>query len=114
MADLTPHEFARAVQIACHRSALVVSYNVQILDDIVVKIRAQLTTDAFIDIFYNADSGKCAYALINQGERLYGADNAFIGWHLHPFENPAQHIPSEAVTFAEFLGSVEERFSADQ
>lgn len=71
MADLTPHEFARAVQNACHHSALVVSYDVRILDDVVVKIR-------------------------------------------HPFDHPTQHVPNEAVTFAEFLGIVEKRFSDDQ
>jgi hypothetical protein len=114
MADLTPYEFARAVQDACHHSALVVSYDVQILDDVVVKIRAHLSIDAYIDVFYNADSGKCAYALISQRERLYGADNAFIGWHLHPFDNHAQHIASKAITFAEFLSTVEDRFLDDR
>lgn len=111
MADLSAFEFARAVQDACHRSELVVSYEVQILDDIVTKMRIALTVTAFIDLFYNAETGKCAYALIENNRRIFGVDNAFVGWHIHPFDDPERHIPCEAVSFAEFLGKVEAQLS---
>lgn len=109
MARLTAFEFARTVQDICHHSKLVVSYDVQLLDDIVVKMRITLTAAAFIDLFYNADTGKCAYALIENNHRIFGADNAFIGWHIHPFDDPEQHIPCEEVSFSEFLHKVETR-----
>ena len=109
MAGLTAFEFARAVQDTCHHSKLVVSYEVQLLDDIVVKMRIALTAAAFIDLFYNADTGKCAYALIENNRRIFGADNAFIGWHIHPFDDPEQHIPCEEMSFPEFLHRVEDR-----
>ena len=112
MAGLTAFEFARTVQDTCHHSKLVVSYEVQLLDDIVVKMRIALTITAFIDLFYNADTGKCAYALIENNRRIFGADNAFIGWHIHPFDKPDQHIPSEGVSFSEFLHRVEVRYVA--
>lgn len=108
MARLNAYEFARAIQDDCTRSDLVVSYEIQILDDTVVKVRVILVVNAFIDVFYNADSGKCSYALIEAGARVFGVDNAFIGWHIHPFDNPGQHVSSTEVSFAEFLNSVEE------
>lgn len=108
MARVSPFQFARAVQSACDRSSLVASYDVRILDDTVVKIRAALTYDAFIDVFYNADTGKCSYALVEKAARVFGADNAFIGWHVHPFEDPSQHVPSSEVSFDDFLSSVEQ------
>jgi hypothetical protein len=86
---------------------LVLTYDVRILDDTVVKIRVELTYGAFIDVFYNTDSGKCSYALVEEGVRVYGADNAFIGWHIHPFHDPQDHIRSPEVSFAQFLAAVE-------
>ena len=110
MARLNAIEFARSVQNACHESAHVLSYNVQILDDTVVKIRVVISGEAFVEVFYNADSGKCSYALIQQNRRIFGADNAFIGWHLHPFGNPEQHDVCTEISFEEFLRMVEETF----
>ena len=109
VAHLKALDFARTVQEVCHHAALVLSYDVQILDDLVVKMRVTLVEAGFIDVFYNADSGKCAYALIREGNRVFGADNAFIGWHIHPFDAPEQHVISAEVSFAEFLRAVEER-----
>lgn len=113
MADLNTFEFARSIQDQCDRAKFVVSYDTQIQDNTIVKIRAFLTFDAFIDVFYNADTGKCSYALINQGIRVFGADNAFVGWHVHPFDAPAQHIPSSEISFSEFLERIEKQY-ADQ
>ena len=113
MARLRASEFARAIQNDCHQSSLVVSYEVQILDDTVVKIRVILAPDAFIAVFYNDDSGKCSYALIEHGVRVFGADNAFSSWHIHPFNNPEQHVPSPEVTFADFLSATEEHIQGN-
>ena len=111
MAHISAFEFARTVQDICDRSDLVVSYNVRILDDTVSKIRVALTYEAFIDVFYNSDTGKCSYALVEESTRVFGADNAFIGWHIHPFDNPNQHVPSSEVPFEKFLKTVEEHIA---
>lgn len=107
MAQLNAFEFARSVQNECDQSDLIASYDVQILDDTVVKIRAILTDATFIDVFYNADTRKCSYTLIKNKKRVFGADNSFIGWHLHPFENPSNHQLSRELSFAEFLSHIE-------
>jgi len=48
--------------------------------------------------------------LIQENKRIYGADNAKIGWHYHPFADPRQHINCESMTFAAFLQAVEDYF----
>lgn len=73
------------------------------------------TTDAAflreLEAYYNEQTDTAAYALVQNGIRTFGADNA-TGWHYHPFENPALHIPLKTeMKFAEFLGEVERRLS---
>lgn len=114
MAPLNAFEFTRTIQYDCDQSALVVSYDVRILDNTVVKIRVILSFGAFVDVFYNADTGKCSFALIDKGARVYGADNAFIGWHIHPYGDPEQHVPSSEVPFEDFLNTIEKQQGSKQ
>jgi hypothetical protein len=111
MACLSAIEFARSLQDICNQSDIVTTYDVNILDDTVVKIRIVLIYEAFVDAFYNANTGSCSYALIEEDARIFGVDNAFIGWHIHPFDDPSQHMSSSEVSFAEFLEIVGEHFS---
>ena len=72
-----------------------------------IKLRVYLTFAGYIDIFYNRETDRVAFALIQQGNRVYGADNTG-GWHLHPFNDPSQHIPlSTAMSFADFVKEIE-------
>ncbi len=48
-------------------------------------------------------------SLIEASSRVFGADNAFAGWHIHPFDSPNQHVPSSEVSFEKFLKTIEER-----
>ena len=64
--------------------------------------------ETFINAFYNLATGKTAFALIQTNQRIYGADNAKIGWHYHPFANPRQHIDCSPMTFTAFLQAVED------
>jgi hypothetical protein len=66
----------------------------------------------FISIFCNVTTGKTAFALVKGARRLYGVDNAKMGWHRHPFDDPDQHISCAAISFEEFLAEVETHFSA--
>jgi len=108
MAGLRLSEFVETVRLACDRSDLVTGYNVRILDNVTVKIRVLLRVKAFIDVYFNPENGNCSFALIKGGKRIYGADNAFIGWHLHPFGSPDQHVPCPELSFDDFLLTVEE------
>ena len=108
MADLRLSEFVETVRLACDRSDLVTGYNVRILDNVTVKIRVPLRVKAFIDVYFNPENGNCSFALIKGGKRIYGADNAFVGWHLHPFAAPDQHLSCLELSFGDFLHTVEE------
>ena len=105
---MTLSHFIEALRGACDRSNLVVSYDIRVLDNIVLKTRILLTIEAFIDVYYNPANDTCSYTLIQGGQRIYGADNAFIGWHIHPFENPEEQRLREGVPFDEFLKTVEQ------
>ena len=105
---MTLSHFIETLRGACDRSNLVISYDIRVLDNAVLKTRITLAIDAFIDVYYNPVNGTCSYTLIEGGPRIYGADNAFIGWHIHPFENPDEHRLCEEVPFDEFLKTVEQ------
>lgn len=75
-----------------------------------ISIRVPLTVGNFIDIFYNRQSDRIAYALIESGNRIFGADNTG-GWHIHPFDDPANYLPlASAMTFAEFIKEIEQHY----
>lgn len=75
-----------------------------------IKIRIQTTVGDYIDVFYNEQTGTTAYALIDQGQRIFGADNTG-GWHYHPFHDPTRHDPlANAMTFAEFITRIEQHY----
>jgi len=113
MDRVSPIEFARNIQEVCDQFQLIAAYDVRILDDTVVKVRVFLIPEMFIDVFYNEDTGKKSYALINKGCRIFGADNAFIGWHLHPFDNPDEHIPSSEISFIDFMETVKKHLTPE-
>jgi hypothetical protein len=113
LADLTPHElFGRIVEV-CTTSTLVSAYTLRTLDLDVLSLRVHLVDDSFIEVFFNVTTEKTAFALIVGQDRVYGKDNAKLGWHMHPFDNPGAHYPCEPVSFEEFLADVERlRFSS--
>jgi hypothetical protein len=110
---MTLAEFIEKLQEACNRSGLVASYDLRVLDNTVLKARITLASEAFIDVYYNPTNGAISYTLVQAGQRIYGADNAFIGWHIHPFENPLEHRSCKELPFHEFLEAVELWVSQD-
>ena len=98
MAAVTTEQLLSELQQVCYRSALVDH----------VETRVHLTrAETFINVFYNVATDKTAFALVESGQRIYGADNAKMGWHEHPFRNPARHEPCSPIEFKEFLARVE-------
>jgi hypothetical protein len=77
-----------------------------------VNIRIPVPGNLFIDAFCNEITGRAAYALIEDAQRIFGADNTGGGWHLHPFDAPEDHeaLP-ESMSFAEFIRRVEARLT---
>jgi hypothetical protein len=72
-----------------------------------INLRIYLTVDGYIDVFYNQESDRVAYALIQENQRIYGVDNTG-GWHVHPFADPAAHLPLvSALFFGDFVKEIE-------
>ncbi|MHB0878150.1 MAG: hypothetical protein ACYC5O_19110 [Anaerolineae bacterium] len=72
-----------------------------------ISLRVNVSSQGFIDAFYNEHTGTTAYALVVDGRRAFGADNTG-GWHVHPFSAPDQHCPLDGpLSFADFVAEVE-------
>jgi len=107
---MTTIELLQRLVVACQRCDLVESYAIQEMDEDILSTRVSLSDGSFISVFYNVATAKVAFALIKE-KRLYGKDNAKMGWHVHPFDDPEGHYPCEPVDFEGFLKEVERHFS---
>ena len=105
---MTTDDLLRQLATACQASNIVESYAVEEIDDDIMSVRVFLSDNSFVSVFHNLASGKVAFAWIQQGRRLYGKDNAKMGWHTHPFENPSEHRHCEPVDFTTFLRELED------
>ena len=111
MAAITTAQLLYELRHACHHSSLVRIIEERILDIEVLHVRIHLTiAETFINVFYNLETDKTAFTLVQTGQRIYGMDNAKMGWHRHPFEDPNLHEPCSQESFAEFLQGVEKFF----
>ncbi len=107
MAELSPRLMLERIADACAQSPIVSAYAIRILDPDVLNLRVHLVDDSFIEVFFNAATDKTSFALIAQNKRIYGKDNAKMGWHLHPLDNPKAHRLCAPVSFETFLAEVE-------
>ncbi|MBP7962569.1 MAG: hypothetical protein KBG20_04385 [Caldilineaceae bacterium] len=108
MAAITTIQLLYNIRHACRGSSFVRHVEERVLDIDVLHVRVHLRLpETFINAFYNLATDKTAFALVQAGSRIYGADNAKMGWHYHPFADPSQHIPCPQMAFAEFLQEVE-------
>ena len=105
---MTTDDLLRLLGSACQASGIVKSYAVEEIDDDILSVRVFLSDNSFVSVFNNLATGKVACAWIQQGQRLYGKDNAKMGWHAHPFENPSEHRHCEPVDFTTFLRELED------
>jgi hypothetical protein len=108
---MTTAELVRRLIDACQVCALVESYAIDASDEDTLSVRVFLLNASFINIFYNLATNKTAFAWIRKGKRVYGKDNAKMGWHVHPFEFPEQHLRCEPITFESFLREVEHLYT---
>lgn len=75
LAKLTLQEVYRQIINTCVQSPVVTGIEPLLLEEPVLKLRAHLGTLAFIDVFFNEETGKTSFALIKEGKRIFGADN---------------------------------------
>jgi hypothetical protein len=107
LAPLTWREAYQRIVTACAQSAVVTGIEPLLLDEPMLKLRAHLGALAFVDVSFNAETGKTSFALIQNRQRILGADNT-RGWHIHPFDSPESHHPCAEMSFEDFLRQVEQ------
>ncbi len=71
-----------------------------------VKIKVQITENIYLQFYYNSLSGTKNYVLIGWNRRLFGRDCIGGRWHLHPFENPDEHVFCDEVPVKNFFEEV--------
>jgi len=64
--------------------------------DYAIKLRLSIDRDIFVQIYANETSSRLNLALIMQGSRIYGCDREGGFYHLHPFLDTRQHIPTDS------------------
>jgi hypothetical protein len=70
----------------------------------VVKGRAYVTAEMFLEFYFNGKTGTIAFALIRDRNRVWGIDRDNIrGWHLHPLEDPVEHVEVERLSVSEIV-----------
>ena len=70
----------------------------------VVNGRAYVTAEMFLKFYFNEKTGTMAFALIRDRGRIWGIDRDNIrGWHLHPLENPVEHVGIEPLSVSEIV-----------
>jgi len=66
--------------------------------------------EVFVRFYFNQVTQTMAFALIKEHQRVWGIDqDSRRGWHLHPVENPTEHItiaPLSVADIAARLGEV--------
>lgn len=102
--------FFKEVTDVCASTDFIKDLDLLIFDEPVIKLRANITETTFIEIFFNSQTGKCSFALVKNELRIYGIDNT-KDWHIHPFENPCDHLTFHWISFREFIKRIEENKS---
>jgi hypothetical protein len=107
---MTLNEFEQTVFAVANRSPICETPTIRRLTPTTIGIRVPVTIGGFVDAFFNEQTGTIAFALIQNGARIFGADNTG-GWHLHPFENPEEHLLlNDGMPFAEFIAAIEKYY----
>jgi len=108
MAQINAARFGRNVKNVCANSEIVMRVAPISEGEFHVRFRVFLVDRSFLDVYYNQENGKTAFAHIHHSTRLFGADNTMGVWHWHPLEDPTKHLYVEQeISFAEFLQQVE-------
>jgi hypothetical protein len=65
-------------------------------------IRMLIDASFLVNMYFNAENGRCDFSLIKAGSRIFGYDN--LGkWHYHPVDNPAHHVNCDVPTMRRVL-----------
>jgi hypothetical protein len=79
--------------------------------DMTVTLHFIIGKDLLVQVYYSQRSDRLSLTLVVSAGRLYGRDKEHDYWHLHPFGQAEQHVPTpEGVSLQpihQFLAEVE-------
>ena len=69
-------------------------HSMQVLDrtDPTISLRLTIRPDLFVHVFLGELTGSLYFALIERRQRILGIDRISGEWHIHPYEDPHQHV----------------------
>ncbi len=75
----------------------------------ILKGKVFLSLTQYLQIYFNSRTGTIAFSLIEKERRMWGIDFDYQrGWHLHPRENPDDHIIIGPKTIKEIIADFAE------
>lgn len=60
--------------------------------DTTLSVRLEITSTLFVHAYLGELSGSLYFALIENGQRIFGIDRDSGNWHAHPYESPHKHV----------------------
>ncbi|HLA49694.1 MAG TPA: hypothetical protein VJ000_00730 [Thermodesulfovibrionia bacterium] len=90
-------EFYSQLQTALHKYLSAFELKVNEISPLRLKARVILSQSTFIDVFYGARKDRVDFALIHEGERIFGIDNLHY-WHCHQLGNERKHFKIEPMS----------------
>lgn len=67
-----------------------------------ISLRLIISHDLFVDIYANTENSRYDFSLIKNTTRIFGYVN-LGGWHYHPLNKEADHIPCNEPSLHEIL-----------
>lgn len=74
---------------------------------ITLEARIKVSENIFIEAYYNTLSDKKSFALIKDGQRIFGYDN-YKFWHVHPWNSVKTHVPCDEPTIEKVFEEIKE------
>jgi hypothetical protein len=99
---MTTDEFADLLSAAVAAILPVAELHIEQRRDVVLEARILLGEATFIQVYFNALTGRKSYVLIHEEERVMGYDN-YRFWHYHPVHDPAKHVPCNEPDLSDVL-----------
>ncbi|MDY7080704.1 MAG: hypothetical protein SXV54_27805 [Chloroflexota bacterium] len=73
--------------------------------------RAHVSEELFVRFHFNAVTGTIAFALIEEQRRIWGIDyDNRRGWHLHPADDPAEHVQIAPLSVSDIVARLQSVF----
>jgi hypothetical protein len=60
--------------------------------DVTLSLRLIIRPTLFVQVFAGDETGSLYFALILNGQRVFGIDRINDKWHVHPYKSPDEHV----------------------